>query len=261
MSKLFGFGDSFTEGHILDVNFQIYKDWKILRGGNLPPVWIDLLGEKLEMEVFNYACGGLGNDEIFHRFCEHVNEIQKGDIVMINWTYMERFRWASVEYNNDGTPRIGSGPNNTHPYWKRLSSHPEDGKHISESTRKEIVANRVDLMNRELIYNYEKIIDRLAKSMGFEVFYWSIENELIYHLPKEILHQKKYILHDKVEYTKHRYRNVGGDFCNMIYNNGGQNIIEETEHKLHDFHLGESGHRVQFELFYEYITRFRRQLY
>ena len=34
-------------------------------------------------------------------------------------------------------------------------------------------------------------------------------------------------------------------------------FVEETNNVIEDVHLGESGHRVQFELFYEYINYYR----
>jgi hypothetical protein len=257
--KIYGFGDSHTQGHILDRSFPPYIMWKESLGTDLPPVWIDLLGEKLKMEVLNFGEGGLGNDEIFFRICEQSKNFKSGDLVLIYWSYMERFRWASKETLPDGNVRMSdTKPNEIHRYWKRLSSHPQDGEHINEQTRKDIVLNRSNPMYHEIVYTYENIIDALAKSVGFDVFYWSTENELIYNLPEELLYNKKYILHDIIKYTRDSYRNVGGDFFKTIIDNGGQTIFEETKRKISDFHLGGSGHRVQFELFYEYLTRFWR---
>ena len=36
MRTLHLFGDSFTEGHILDTTFPPFKEWKKYRGGELP---------------------------------------------------------------------------------------------------------------------------------------------------------------------------------------------------------------------------------
>ena len=43
MRTLHLFGDSFTQGHLLDDSFPRYPEWKEFRGGNLPLCWGDLL--------------------------------------------------------------------------------------------------------------------------------------------------------------------------------------------------------------------------
>ena len=49
----------------------------------------------------------------------------------------------------------------------------------------------------------------------------------------------------------------GGDFMSMIMFKGGETIYMETNHVVEDdTHLGEKGHRVQAELFYEYILKY-----
>jgi hypothetical protein len=91
-------------------------------------------------------------------------------------------------------------------------------------------------------------MDRLSEEVGFEIYYWTIINELIYNLPKEILQQKKYILHDKIV-------DPFDNTFSLVIKNGGQWIIDETNNEVNDFHMGESGHKVQSDLFYEYIKK------
>jgi hypothetical protein len=79
MATLFGFGDSFTGGHFQDVHFKPYQQWKEFRGGNLPPVWIDLLGQKLNMDVVNYGHGGNSNLETFETICKNSDQFKNGD--------------------------------------------------------------------------------------------------------------------------------------------------------------------------------------
>ena len=58
MRSLFGFGDSYTQGHLLNKDFPPFIQWKNYIGKDLPPTWIDLLGSKLEMdELFAEAEG------------------------------------------------------------------------------------------------------------------------------------------------------------------------------------------------------------
>jgi hypothetical protein len=39
-----------------------------------------------------------------------------------------------------------------------------------------------------------------------------------------------------------------------IFRRGGKTIRQESNRTIDDTHLGESGHRIQYELFYNYIT-------
>ena len=107
-------------------------------------------------------------------------------------------------------------------------------------------------MNRlyvEEIYDYENIIDTLAKSIGFNVYYWSVDNTVIQNLPPELLHQKKYILNELFDGDE--YNGMLG----VIIKNGGQTITQETNEVVNDDHFGEKGHLVQSELFYNYIIK------
>ena len=167
MNTLHLFGDSFTEGHKLDLTFPWYKVWREWRGGNLPPVWYELLSEKINMKCCVYAVGGSSNIETFHKICQNSNFFQKGDIIIINWTYNSRFRWASSEHDNDGKQVLYDGK----PIykWVRLSSNngEHDFHHITKSTKNEISVKRFEHpFYIDEIYDYEKIIDTLCKSIG-----------------------------------------------------------------------------------------------
>ena len=129
MSKntLHTFGDSYTEGQ---------------RGGNLPKSWSEILGEKLNMEVKNYGIGGNSNPQIFDDVCNKSHEFNKGDIVIINWTYKDRFRWASTEFHENGAPHNVDENNNPLDCWRKLSANngqPNDFKHIQTTTKDDII--------------------------------------------------------------------------------------------------------------------------
>ena len=252
MATLFGFGDSFTGGHFQDVHFKPYQQWKEFRGGNLPPVWIDLLGEKLNMDVLNYGHGGNSNQEIFETICKKCHQFKKDDIVIVNWTEIHRFRWSAL-----GNHRAAEGIVDV-PYWRRMSAASDDSEEIRKQTKIDIIENRSSNLYVEEIYNYEKIIDQLSKSVGFNVFYWSGDSDIIYKLPPDELKQNKYIINDLIsnitENPPDMFR-LGGIFFDTIKHYGGLIVYEETNHKCTDTHLGESGHRVQFELFYDYIIK------
>jgi hypothetical protein len=251
MRTLHLFGDSFTQGHLLDINFQPYKEWKLYRGGELPLCWGDLLSKKLNMIMNNRAVAGMSNSEIFQTICKHSDKFEKDDIVIINWSYPSRFRWASCsnEFNRCK--------------WTRLGGNPHDGTVISEDTRTDIALQKTLIPCIEEIYEHEKLIYEYSKSKKFEVFFWSADIDIINNLPSEKLIDRKYILHDKINSLP---LIVQGNIAvnksepkrtifDVFHQYGAMTVGEETNWEVQDNHLGEKGHIIQFELFYKYITK------
>lgn len=232
MNTLFTFGCSYTQGFNRNKDNKNYQLFKEYRGGKLPKDWPTLLSEKMEFELKNYGEDASGNNQIFQEICSHCNEFNGGDIVIIGWTFMDRYRWVDYEDNT----------------WKKHGSGHVDGNYITKSTHEEIVYNRTHSFYVEEIYNYEKIIDELSFNKNFKVFYWSaVENTIITDIPTEILIRiKKYILSNQIHLN-------GNNLRQIITKNGGLTIIEETNGFIPDYHLGESGHRIQSELFYKHI--------
>ena len=261
MGKIYGFGDSFTEGQPMDCTFPPFVKWKELRGGSLPKGWIEILGEKLNMEVVNHGRGGNSNQQIFDDLCNNSHLFETGDIVFLNWTYKDRFRWASWERHTNGEFIHRDENGNYTDYFRRLSSNndnPEDFKYITKSTKDDIVQNRISKLYSLELYSYENLIEQYAKSKGFELFFWSTDNDVINNLPKNKRTIKKYICADMItpgEYTK---RHHAGHLMSHIQMLGGKTISEETNELVIDhIHFGESGHRIQADLFYEHIIKYR----
>jgi hypothetical protein len=254
MRTLHLFGDSYTEGHLLDKHYPNYQLWKEFRGGNLPLCWGDLLSNKLDMRMSNHAVAGMSNSEIFQTICRHSTEFEKNDIVIINWSYPQRFRW--VYYYK---------PQNLY-QWKRLSANPEDGTYISESTRQDIAVNKTLSPYIEEVYEQEKLIKEFSKSKGFRLFFWSADIDIINNLSSEKLNNEYYLLHKEIEKIPLDFPDSlnGGCFVrthkskktifDVFFNRGGSTIYHETNGVIGDGHLGEKGHQVQYELFYKYIT-------
>ncbi len=255
MAILHLFGDSYSQGHKLDTHYPPYQSWKNFLKGELPPTWGELLSEKLKMTLSVRAVAGMSNHEIFMTFCKHCRDFSKGDIVMINWTYMPRFRGASTERDNDGGIILNTRSKPI-PMWKRLGGgiNPHDIVHIDKNTLRDIVLNRTDDLYLEEIYDYETLIEDYANAKGFDLYFWSAENSLIFNLPKEDQRKRKYILHDEFEIS-----NTDHHFFAMLKRFGGLNIGDETKGAVNDMHMGESGHRVQFEMFYDYIVNGKYQ--
>lgn len=232
MNKLFTFGCSFTEGFGEEFS-DTYKEYKKFKG-DFPKSWSELLSEKLGLELHNYGEGASGNQQIFTTFCKKCNDFRKGDIIILEWTFIERYRIAK-----DDKSWIKLGPGKIPP------------EHISQKLNDEICVNRTLKPYIDELYDYQNIIDLLAEKVGFKIYYWSPIVEIIYRQPSHILLQEKYLLCDKIKDHHHNTFRVVHDY-------GGKLISEETNGIIKDAHMGESGHRVQADLFYDHIMNYKQ---
>ena len=235
MNKLFTFGCSYTEGFSDEYSqSDVYLEYKKFRGGNFPKSWPQILSEKLGMEPHNYGEGASGNQQIFNTFCIKCREFNEGDIVIIGWSFPERYRIA-IDDNS----------------WLKLGPGLAPAEYISQKTHEEILVNRTLKPYKDELYDYENIMDLLSEKIGFKIYYWTPIHSVIYTLPPKILLQEKYLLCDMM---KDRHFNC----FRVIKDNEGKTISEETNGIIDDSHMGESGHRVQAELFYNHIINFHK---
>lgn len=226
--KLICFGDS----HTVDFeNNRIppYKEYKKWCNDKFPKSWPTLLSEKLNIELKNYGHGGSCNDIIFETFVSKLDEIKKDDIVIIGWTFLFRFKWFNEKFNFFDT--ILS------------NEHDENIKNISKQTATEILINRSNKSWGEDIMLKKKLIIKLSELIGFKIYFWSVD-EFIQHSYDEI-HLCCNLLNNENNMLKY------------IKNSGGKTIHDETNGLINDFHLGESGHIVQSELFFEHIKNYK----
>jgi hypothetical protein len=235
-NTLFTFGCSYTQDYN-DINSPIknYLDYFKHRVGNFPLSWSTILAEKLDLNVSNYGIGAAGNDVIFNKICKHITEIKKGDVVIIGWSFIHRYKWG-VD-GSDKWQNLGSGPLN-------------DNKFILKSTHEEIVLNRLNPLYLQEIYDRINFIDHISNMVGFSVYYWSSEPNFIYDKPYKLRDDKKFLLTDKIH----------DSIFQIIFKNGGETINEETNGMVNDIHLGERGHQIQAELFYDHIINYKEPL-
>lgn len=263
MNIIHAFGDSYTEGQPIDCTFPPFVEWKKLRGGTLPKCWVELLSIKMEMGFVNYAQGGNSNYHIFEDVCRYSHNFNSGDIVIINWTYKSRFRWPSFELHSDGNPKYFDKYGKPSDYWRRIATNEyvEDYEFITKETKNEILNNRMSNLYSDEIYQYEHLLEQFAKSKGFELYFWSTDNEIIYNLPENEFRLKKYLLSNILETGTYHNIHMGGDLMSYIVKMGGKTIIDETEGAVMDMiHLGEFGHIIQSKLFFEHITKYQPKL-
>ena len=223
MNTLFTFGCSYTASFESD-NIGNYLKYKEYRGGTFPKSWPILLSEKIGMNIKNYGIGGTGNQSIFEQFCIHCDEINENDVVIIEWSFIHRYRMAlqnSWYHLTLGRPTI------------------EKFNEINDT----IIENRTNDLYVDEIFNFIKLINQFSKSKKFKVFYWFADDEMKKRLSKDMIDIEKYISWE-MSIRGHT------SFC------GGITIKEETNNVVNDDHFGELGHQIQSDIIYDYIKQY-----
>lgn len=229
MGKLFLFGCSYTAefSHGPGLN-QYYRDYYNFRGGNFPPTWGQVLADKLNLDLVNYGRGGNGNDQIFQDVCKHSPEFTSDDTVIVEWSYIIRFRWAHFLGN----------------HWQSLGPDNVTPDIIEENTHNNIIINRTHQLYIDQIYDFQTIIETLSKSVGFKLYFWSADYQIIY--PNEKINkQSKYIGNGFIKKDE--------TIFDEVFRRKGERLLEETKGLINDLHFGESGHRILAEIFYSHI--------
>ena len=142
MNTLFTFGCSFTEDFETS-SALLYKNYKDFRGGKFPDSWPKILSNKLNLELKNYGEGASGNEQIFHEICKRCDEFKKGDIIIVEWSFVERYR---IAVDNNQWLKIGVG-------------NVPDNSPISNELHLEMILNRTLNPHKELIYDYFFLIN------------------------------------------------------------------------------------------------------
>jgi hypothetical protein len=222
MNTLFTFGCSYTADFESN-NLENYRKYKEYRGGTYPKSWPILLSEKMGMNIKNYGIGGTGNQSIFEEFCIHCDEINENDVVIIEWSFIHRYRMAldnSWYHLTLGRPTI------------------EKFNEINDT----IIENRTNDLYVDEIFNFIKLINQFSKSKKFKVFYWFADDEMKKRLSKDMVDIEKYISWEKSMRGEINFR-------------GGITIKEETNNIVDDTHFGELGHQIQSDIIYDYIKQ------
>lgn len=253
MSTLFTFGCSFSE----EFNVLLPRTSPNTRvdyieqyfDGVAPDSWPTMLSKKLGLDIKNYSGNG-GYKDIINNFGEgncnqsilnniayYCNEFKKGDIVIVEWTYIERFKWA----NEGGRSMIS-----VYPAFVPGTGIPDYPDYIDNNTAENIFVNRTNPLWINELFIQQKLLNQLAINTGFDIFYWTVDSNIVKYKNNEIKNDKKYLLSDILG---------DKDYMGLFNNNGAKTIIEETNQKVRDWHYGVTGHQVQCDLFYNYIIK------
>lgn len=169
MKKLFVFGDSFSASFKPDDNVPIedFRHQYIKWLGYVPRSYGEVMSEKLNLELINRAVGGYSNSSIFQSICMESTEINDGDIIVIGWTIIERFRLADPNTNK----------------WVNFNTYLNDGDYsaaksisMDNQTVNQILVNRSTTQYKDELFNWVKLINVAFKKN--KIFHWSWDNNI-----------------------------------------------------------------------------------
>ena len=240
-NTLWTFGCSFTaEYHPVglesfETNYDKYKAW---RGGNLPDVWPTLLAKKLDYNVFNSAIGGNSNYGIISQFNDIADKIKKDDILIFGWTSVLRFTLANFKdkiFNH-----------------VLICDSDYSGTYVSKKGIDEIFHNRSNPFWTYEIHKWIHMINAFAYNIGAKAYHWTSDGT-IFNSKTKFVNDNRFILpksdmfntFDLLGYLTLPIHYKCNDYCAKIH--------DETKQQVKDTHMGEYGHKMQAEYFYDHI--------
>ena len=151
---LWTFGDSFSCSLKLEHKWiKNYTNFK----GYIPKIYSELISEKLDIELKNFAKTADSNYGIFEEFLNHIEEINSNDIVILQFSSVYRYRLV----NKDGV-------------FESIAAHWDNqygNFNESPNTIQEIGINRLSKKYLNEIDNWIKIVKLLLPNN--KVLFWS----------------------------------------------------------------------------------------
>lgn len=233
MGTLYTFGCSYTAPYRKSPKntepseLSLYDRYYDYRNQSFPLTWPEILSSKLNLKLNNLGKEAQGNDYVFESFCKISHEIEKGDCVVYEVPYVERFR--IIDDNDE---------------WTAASSE-TDVSYCPLNISEFIGVQRTNDRYIEEILNRLKFIKAYSESKGFEFYVWFADNRFhkFIDLKNSIYLLNTYLIKD-----------IEQSVFNPVFELGGLRIYEETNNEIYDFHFGESAHKILADLFYKHMT-------
>jgi len=156
------FGDSFStpfNNKSLGAWDTKYCNWK----GYRPKHFGDIISNELGVDVKHFGIGGVDNDTIFETILKQTPNISKGDMIIIGWSKIHRFRL--VDKRGKFKTIV---PNFVHTALTWFDM-------ISKSTIEEILVNRDHHLYKEELYTKIEFLNFLFKDM--KLIQWTPFND------------------------------------------------------------------------------------
>lgn len=230
MNKLYTFGCSVTE------NLDNLPEWSPrikyaneYCGGRYKS-WPEILGKKLNMETENYAALSAGNklpfklgntnEDIMEALSLTSLDFKKGDIVIVQFTTLGRFRLALSNNNFDTI----------------LPGH--IGNHKNKNSLIDALENKSNTaFIRPLINNMNPFI-KLSEVIGFDLWMWSNDDYIQeYMIP---LNNSRWLFNDNIN--------------ELLPKLNAHPIAVVTDKKIEDYHLAQPGQEILANLIYNRIN-------
>lgn len=181
-NKLWIFGDSNSAP--FDPMFPYAKQYMEYKGYRTK-IYGELISEKVGLEHINKAVPGSDNYSIFQSFCDYINDMNKGDVVIIGWSSILRFRLVTDSPTKNWLSILPNWENN-------LSGF----AYVSEQTIDEILLNRDNENYIKEVNSWITLINHTLKIKGIKVCHWSLFFEkldvldFVFHLPEYTIYSE-----------------------------------------------------------------------
>lgn len=213
MNSLWTFGNSFSTS-FNDNPFYLSGEY-IEYKGYIPKIYSEIIAEKLKMNLRIYSEPGRDNYTIFESVCSVSNEISDNDVIIIEWSLFNRFRFV-----NEKNEWISIFPNlyPNHPPFNNPGKFPLSEK----ATFDRIGSNRIDHEKKysDEVNNWMLLINKSFKN-----------NKIIYWTPFE------------------------SSLINALYFKDIESVYRETNRKISDKHYSEGGHKKLANILLDIINR------
>lgn len=215
-NNLWVFGDSFSMPFDMAMHNTFFK--KYLNKLNIEKIdmWGDMLSSKLNLDLINTAVGGSDNYTIFQKFCENCHNIKENDVVIINWSRIERFRISLSDKPNFRTVL----PMKTHEsFYKDII--------FTETDLNKILIDRDNYIFQNEINMWASFINEFCKLKNVKILFWGICEHQPYfflHYGKEFVKKQGgwKILHDFPELDDHHF-SING---HILFTNSAESYIQ-----------------------------------
>jgi hypothetical protein len=208
MTTLWTFGDSMTASFNQEYEWSNeYIKWK----GYQPKVYGDFISEMLNYDLKNLGIAGCDNYTIFESFCKNYSKIKDGDVIIIGWTSVGRFRLVT-KHNEWGTLT----PN--------FKNHLKEYEYISKNTIDEIFVNRNHQKYTDEVNNWIEFIN--SACVNKKIIHWDTikgDGELnAYHFfeMERIKAETKDFISD-LHFSENGHREISKELLQMIMNKDG----------------------------------------
>lgn len=240
MGKLITFGCSHTQGYYYTEGqgmIPTYNAYYRYCGNILPPIWPEILADKLQLDLLNLGEGGAGNDSIFRIFGLNIDKIEKGDTVIYQIGQNVRIPYAVEGAMVDLL--VGT----TKDAWNY-----EDV--TFDQTQGFFINRDREQWTKSVLLSYIKIVDEVVRNRGANLWFWGDDTKVVSILPTikelwDIITVKRWIKKPGealLSYLGENYTNV--------------RIVQETNGVIDDAHMGRYGHELQADYMYSFIDKF-----